>query len=72
MEVLITLLIVIDGSLNAHRYTTEVLRRAVALFFAAPSNITQFQQDNERPQSARLTTTFLDFDMLPCGLFHPI
>jgi hypothetical protein len=54
-----TLLIIIDDTLTAQRYIDEVLRPVVAPFFAAHRDVTQFQQDNERSHSARLTTAFL-------------
>ncbi|KAK3104731.1 hypothetical protein FSP39_008898 [Pinctada imbricata] len=69
-----TSLIVIDGTLTAQRYINEVLRPAVVPFFAAHRDVTQFQQDNARPHSARLTAAFLRqqrIDTLPWPAFSP-
>lgn len=54
-----TYLIIIDCALTAQRYINEVLRPAVAPFFAIHREITQCLQDNVRPHSARLRTAFL-------------
>ena len=46
------------GGLTAYRYINQVLRPLVVPFLRGRPG-TQFQQDNARPYSARLTQTFL-------------
>jgi hypothetical protein len=53
-----TPIIIIDGTLTTQCYIYEVLRPTVAQFFAAHPDVTQVQQDNAPPHSARLTTPF--------------
>lgn len=50
-----TPLVFIDGSLNARRYCDTILRPVVFPFLMNHDDITQFQQDNARPHSARIT-----------------
>ena len=51
-------LVDVQGRLNAARYVEEILRPHVLPLLNAPH--AQFQQDNARPHTARLTTAFLN------------
>ena len=65
-------LIVLNGNLNAQWYVDEVLRPEVVPY-VRHHNLT-LQQDNARPHSARLTTTFLqqqNIDTLPWPPYSP-
>ncbi len=54
-----TQLVFIDGNLNAARYRDEILENHVKPFFNNNPNITEFQQDNAPPHTARITQQYL-------------
>lgn len=55
-----TELVVIRGNLNAQRYTNEILRQHVQPFLRDHPEVEQFQQDNARPHTARVSLQFLE------------
>lgn len=54
------LVFILNGTLNAHRYITEILEDHVVPFMGFLGENATFMQDNARPHTARMTSTYLD------------
>ena len=65
-------LVFVDGTLNAQKYSHDILTRHVVLFIRAYGGT--FQQDNARPHVARANMDFLrrnNIDVLPWPALSP-
>ena len=63
-----TVLIIVDGNLNAERYRDEILTPVVVPFLQRHGQDLIYQQDNARPHTARIIRHFFDendIDVLP-------
>lgn len=54
-----TALVVVEGNLTAARYQEEILQQHVLPFMRQHPAVTNFQQDNARPHTARICAAFL-------------
>ena len=69
-----TPLVVVEGNLTSRRYIDEILEPVVVPFLQNHADVTLYQQDNARPNSARLTTYFLEqtnVQVLPLPALSP-